>query len=196
MTAPDQPSDRPHDPATPPAHLAYPTWPTPAEPKRPNRRIGVVVAAVAAAAVIGGGTYALAQGTDDTGSSSSAQGPGGNRGQGMPGGGQFAPPSGTVVSATATTVTVKLSTGTTKTYTLASGGVVERNGATSSLSALQAGDKIVVLAGRPGASATTSTTAERILAGTSATSGFGRDRSGQGGQGGGPPNGGQGGPPA
>ena len=74
---------------------------------------------------------------------------------------------GTITAVTATSITVKQVDGTTSTYTANGTTDVQRDGAQSSLSALKAGDEVLVhvlpASGNGGA------IAERILAGMSAT---------------------------
>ncbi|MFI7587205.1 hypothetical protein ACIB24_09045 [Spongisporangium articulatum] len=174
-----------------------PTEPAPAQTSAPTPKGGVrarIAAGVLALALVGGGTWAVVHfagdGSTSVAGSQTASGPGGN-GQ-MPGG--AAPASGTITAIDSSSITVKSSSGTSTTYTLADDVAVENDGTTASVSDLAVGDTVVVLtgagpnAGSSSGSTTTdstttdstttdSTTATRILAGTSATAG-----PGQGGQ--------------
>ena len=138
---------------------------------RPPSLRGKVAAGLMALGLVAGGGIALMHtGSSTSPASTAAGGPGGPGGPGGFGGGSFTPPTtGTVQSVTATTVTVKTATGT-STYDVTASTVIENNGSTAAPSALTAGEQVVVFTGAaPGSTATVpATTANRILAGTSA----------------------------
>jgi hypothetical protein len=84
--------------------------------------------------------------------------------------------SGTISAVSATSISVKTSSGAVTTYTVSSGATVLNNGATSTVAKLSVGEKVVVFTGgAPGSSSATAAdnAANRIMAGTSATQGPG-----------------------
>jgi hypothetical protein len=148
--------------------------PAPAAGPGPAPKLGLkgkIAAGLLTVLLLGVGGFALTQmGDSSTASAASASqaGPGG--GGGGFGGGRGAPASGTISAVSASSITVKTTTGTT-TYQVSSSTVVQNNGATSTMAKLAVGEKVMVLTGRPGSTTTSTagTTADRILAGTSAT---------------------------
>ncbi|MCW2601621.1 MAG: hypothetical protein JWM02_3450 [Frankiales bacterium] len=142
---------------------------------------GLVAGAIGVAAMQGsGGATSAASTTNTPQTGFQGGGPqGGFGGGGVPGQTRV---FGTIASVGASSITVKASDGTSTTLAVNGTTEIVRNGATSSLSALKAGDQVVVHAVPSGSS----TLAERILAGTSGTQrgpgGFGRRQPGQPGQ--------------
>ncbi len=104
--------------------------------RKGRRRAAIGGTALAVVAVACGGGYAVAQMTSDSAamtSTSAAQGAqGGTGGRDSAGGvgnvGHATPPTGTVAATTSSSLTVKLTTGATTTYTLGSDAVVENDG--------------------------------------------------------------------
>jgi hypothetical protein len=136
-----------------------------------------VAAGLLGVGVLAVGGFALNQTGGSTNPSAAITSQGGPAGAGFRGGpgGGGAPVSGSISAVSATSISVKTTGGTT-TYKIASGTVVQNNGATSTVGKLAVGEKVVVFTGAaPGANrSTTSTdTASRILAGSSATRGPG-----------------------
>jgi len=164
--------------------------PPPAAATTPRRRLGGAAKAIApivAAGLVGGGVvYAVDQHSASPASASSAvaQGPQGGP-SGFAGGGIAGEQrlQGSVTAKTATTVTVKSSTGT-DTYTVDSTTQIERNGQPATLAAIEIGDPVLV---HVYPSSSGQMLVERLLAGTSATaggpSGFGPPGFGAGGTG-------------
>jgi hypothetical protein len=148
--------------------------PAPATPKKSLRT--KLAAGLVAVALLAGGGFALTQlGGSSTSSTAAGPGAGGAGGAGRPGGGAGfgggqAPTSGTISAVSATSISVQTTSGT-STYKVADATVVQNNGATSTASKLTVGEQVIVFAGAaPGSSTTTSAdTANRILAGSSAT---------------------------
>jgi hypothetical protein len=154
--------------------------------RRSLSRKGKIAAAIATVALLAGGGVAMTQLGSST-TTSSQSGPGAlGAGQGAPPGGG-APASGTISAVSATSVGVKSASGAVTTYTVSSATIVANNGAASTVAKLTVGEKVVVFTGgAPGSASTTATdnSANRIMAGTSATQGPGAGASG-----GTPPNG-------
>jgi hypothetical protein len=90
--------------------------------------------------------------------------------------GMTPPVNGTIAAVSATSISVKTTSGT-STFEIASGAVIENNGAVATADSLTVGEQVVVFTGAgPGAassSGTESTAASRIMAGSSATAGPG-----------------------
>jgi hypothetical protein len=140
----------------------------PAPPSRPmSTRTKIAAAATTAALLLGGG-FAFTHLGGGTTTATAQQGPGAQPGGGMRG---QPPAAGTVTAVSATSISVKASSGTVTTYTISSSTRVMDDGATSTVSALKVGDAVVVLTGGPGQQSTTGNAAGMILAGTSATAG-------------------------
>lgn len=149
---------------------------TPDAPRRGLSRKGKIAAAAVTLALLAGGGVAMAQiGNGTTATSRSGPGALGGGGGGRPVGGR-APASGTISAVSATSISVKSSSGTVTTYAVSSATTVQNNGATSTAAKLTLGEKVVVFTGRaPGSTSTTvaGNAANRIMAGTSATQGPG-----------------------
>ncbi len=131
-----------------------------------------VAAGFLAVALLVTGGFALTHlgGPATSASNVAAGGPGG----GGPGGaanGSFTPPGqGTIAAVSASSITVKTSNGT-QTYKVTSATEIQNNGATARTTSLTVGERVVVFAGTPPNSAATvsADTANRIMAGSSAT---------------------------
>jgi hypothetical protein len=142
-----------------------------------------IAAGVLALGLVGGGAWVLTHhgGTASATASTAQAGAGlqGGPGSGTAGGapsGMQAPVTGTVSAVSATSISVKTTNGT-STFTIASGAVVENNGTTTTADQLTVGEQVVVFTGAvPGSASSSSadsTSANRIMAGTSATQGPG-----------------------
>jgi hypothetical protein len=178
------------DPATSSATFGGPD-PTPHQTGWSARMKAKFAASVLAVGLLTGGGIALSQMGDSgaataatAGSQTAAGGAGapaaaGN--SGAPAGGG-APMNGTITAVSATSISVKSSTGTVTTYKIATETVVENDGTTSTAGDLTVGEEVVVFTGSaPGAATTTtasSDTASRIMAGSSATQGPGAGAAG------------------
>lgn len=145
------------------------------QPPAPKRMKGKVAAGLMTIGLLVGGGLGLTQLGGSTSASTAtgaaAQGFGG--GPGGPGGagGRGAPASGTISSVSGTSISVKSSTGTVRTFTISSGTTIQNNGAGATATSLAVGEQVVVFSGSAPGSTTTaaSDTANRIMAGTSTT---------------------------
>jgi hypothetical protein len=137
------------------------------------------LAAIVTAAVLAGGGAGFVAGHETASSGSAAAAPsafggapsGAFGGRGGVAGEQHV--QGTITATGTGSLTVKTSSGSTATYAIESTTQIVRNGQTTTLSALQAGDPVVVHV-VPSSSGSSSTVVELVLAGSSATDpGFG-----------------------
>ena len=152
---------------TVPTDTAPSTADLPAPPSRPmSTRTKLAAAATTVALMVGGG-FAFTHLGGSTTAATAQQGPGGQQGgmQGQP------PAAGTVTAIATGSISVQGSNGTVTTYAISSSTRVMDDGATSTVSALEVGDTVVVLTGGPGQQASSGNAADMILAGSSATSG-------------------------
>ncbi len=148
---------------------------------------GKVAAGFLVVAMLGTGGFALSHlGGSSTGAGSTvaagglagggpAGGPGGGPGGASGGGGSFTPPTrGTISAVSASSISVKTTSGT-QTYKITSATEIQDNGATVKTSGLTAGQNVVVFTGAPpnSTSSVPADTANRIMAGSSATAGPG-----------------------
>ncbi len=151
------------------------------------------VATLVVVALLAGGGAGFAIGHDSAGSSHAQQSVDASFGQRFDGGGVAGEQhvQGTLTAKTGDTITVKTSSGSTATYTIDSTTQIVRNGQTTSLSSLQAGDPVLV---HVYPSSSGKQLVEMVLAGSSASGGgFGGRPDGGGFGDGGPGDGGFGG---